>query len=179
VTVEFEGAFPGQLVKMTWDQERFLEPGSVLVFVYYQGRLLLTRHKRRGWELPGGTREDAELPVHTAIREVYEETGAVLEKIEPLGQYVIEAAGMPPLVKTIYIAKACGMHPLPSGFETAEVRLEEQAPSPEHVKGSAEYSILLKDDVYRYALERAKAHRFSSGREGELVDGTLAEMAGR
>ncbi|ASS77241.1 hypothetical protein CIG75_15215 [Tumebacillus algifaecis] len=122
----------------------------------------MTRHQTRGWELPGGTREAGEWPLQTAIREVYEETGAEVCAIEPLGQYVIEAEGMGPLVKTIYVAKVERMHSLPDGFETEEVRHFANPPSSEVVKAGAEYSLILKDDVYLHALERVREHRFAA-----------------
>lgn len=39
---------------------------------------LMTRHRDRGWELPGGRLEDGEGPVHCALREFREETGHLL-----------------------------------------------------------------------------------------------------
>ncbi|TCP55374.1 8-oxo-dGTPase [Tumebacillus sp. BK434] len=157
---EFAGSYPGQQVRLSFARCDFQEAGYVLVFAFYEGRLLMTRHQKRGWEIPGGTREAGEFTVQTAIREVYEETGAEVCAIEPLGQYVIEADGMAPLVKTIYVAEIGALHPLPEGFETEEVRLFDEPPTPEAVKAGAEYSLILKDDVYAHALERVRGHRF-------------------
>nr|WP_236587924.1 NUDIX domain-containing protein [Tumebacillus amylolyticus] len=122
---------------------------------------MLTRHQRRGWEVPGGTREAQEWPIQTAVREVYEETGAELAAIEPLGQYAIELDGTPPFVKTIYVARIARMHAIPAGFETEEAKLFAEPPSVEEVRAGAEFSPILKDEVYPLALERVLKHRFA------------------
>ncbi len=52
-------------------------PYTVIVAVQ-DGRFLMVRHAKRGWELPGGKLEDNEGPVHCALREFREETGHLL-----------------------------------------------------------------------------------------------------
>ena len=160
---QFAGSYPDQQVRLTFEEREFLDAGYVLVFAFWQGRLLMTRHKRRGWEIPGGTREPGEFAVQTAVREVYEETGGEVGSLEAVGQYVIESPGAPTLVKTIYVAKLAALHDLPDGFETEAVRLfaPDEVPTPEQVRASAEYSPILKDDVYRLALEAVCGHRFA------------------
>jgi 8-oxo-dGTP diphosphatase len=162
VSYEFAGSYPEQRVRLTFDLSELIDPGYVLVFPYFKGRLLLTRHKKRGWELPGGTRETGEWPIQTAIREVYEETGAEISAIEPLGQYVIEAPNAETLVKTIYVAQVSALYAIPDGFETEEARLFDEPPAWEQVRANEEYSLILKDDVYRLALEQVRGHRFAN-----------------
>lgn len=49
---------------------------TVAVFVAWEGRVLLHRHRRLGmWLPPGGHIEPGELPDEAAVREVFEETG--------------------------------------------------------------------------------------------------------
>ena len=47
---------------------------------FYQ-QWLLTKHKIRGWEFPGGKKEEGETLEEAAIREVEEETGARSQNI--------------------------------------------------------------------------------------------------
>jgi 8-oxo-dGTP diphosphatase len=158
---EFNGAYPNQRVRLTFDCQELLDPGYVLIFPFYQGRLQLTKHRERGWELPGGTRIPGEFPIQTVVREMYEETGSELDSVEPIGQYVIEAPNEPLFVKTIYVARICNMHPIPGGFETLAVELFDQPPSPEEIRTRDDYSPILKDDVYRLALDVVRGHRFA------------------
>jgi len=53
---------------------------TVAVFVVHEGKVLLHRHRKLGmWLPPGGHIEDGELPDEAAVREVFEETGLVVE----------------------------------------------------------------------------------------------------
>lgn len=60
----------------------------VVVLTFYNGKLLLSRHKKRStWETQGGHIEAGETPIEAAKRELYEESGAVDFDIEPLCDY--------------------------------------------------------------------------------------------
>ena len=60
----------------------------VVVLSEYQGKILLSRHKKRTtWETQGGKIEPGETPLMAAKRELYEESGAVDFEIEPLCDY--------------------------------------------------------------------------------------------
>ena len=55
---------------------------TVAVFVAWDGKVLLHRHKKLGmWLPPGGHIERDELPDDAALREVYEETGLRVELV--------------------------------------------------------------------------------------------------
>lgn len=60
----------------------------VVVLSEYQGKILLSRHKkRRTWETQGGHVEPGETPLDAAKRELYEESGAIDFDIAPLCDY--------------------------------------------------------------------------------------------
>ncbi|MDE7288446.1 MAG: NUDIX domain-containing protein [Oscillospiraceae bacterium] len=58
----------------------------------YNGKLVFCKHRQRETlEIPGGHREIGEMIDETARRELYEETGAVDFKIEPICVYSVTA----------------------------------------------------------------------------------------
>ena len=55
---------------------------TVAVFVVWEGKVLLHRHRKLGmWLPPGGHIERDELPDDAAVREVLEETGVEVELV--------------------------------------------------------------------------------------------------
>jgi 8-oxo-dGTP pyrophosphatase MutT (NUDIX family) len=55
---------------------------TVAVFVVWEGKVLLHRHRKLGmWLPPGGHIEENELPDEAAVREVLEETGLVVQLV--------------------------------------------------------------------------------------------------
>jgi 8-oxo-dGTP diphosphatase len=65
-----------------------VETFDAVVVLFASGKVVLVRNVRRAWEFPGGRREDGESYQETAVREVFEETGATISDIEYLGHYV-------------------------------------------------------------------------------------------
>lgn len=53
--------------------------------VFKEGKLLMTRLRARGWDIPGGHVESEESPHQTMRREVLEETGAEVGVYDMLG----------------------------------------------------------------------------------------------
>ncbi len=147
----------GLPVELTFDPLEYEqhEARHVLIFPFWQGKLLFTRHRTRGIELPGGKIEAGETSLAAAVREVYEETGSILEGIERLGQYRINHS----MVKDIYVARVLHYADIPSGSDVIETILYDRPPT--DVKGNPAFSRLLYDDVYPLALVRASAHRFA------------------
>ena len=59
-----------------------------LVLSYYNGKILLSRHKDRStWETQGGHIEENETPLKAAKRELFEESGAIDYSIVPVCDY--------------------------------------------------------------------------------------------
>lgn len=63
----------------------------VVILSTHQGKILLSRHKKRlTWETQGGHIEPGETPLAAAQRELYEESGALSYDISPLCDYRAE-----------------------------------------------------------------------------------------
>ncbi len=107
----FPGVYPNQHIDLTFTPPFNPAPDFVLVYAFYQKQLLFTHHQSRGWELPGGKCNPGEWAIHTAIREVYEETGAELAALKPIGQYTLIYPNKVRQFKTIYLAQIETMHP--------------------------------------------------------------------
>jgi len=147
----------GLPVTLTFDPKEYSlqEARHVLIFAFWQGKLLFTRHRQRGIELPGGKIEPGESSLAAAVREAYEETGAILDGIERIGQYTVNEE----LRKDIYIARVLRCD-APTGTDVTETVIFEDVPV--SVKGNPLFSRILQDDVYPLALDRALCHPFAT-----------------
>ena len=80
----------GGTVKLSFLNDSFSKQADhVLVICRFFDQWLLTRHKERGWEFPGGKREPGETLEVAALREVEEETGAKLKNLHFIGEYEV------------------------------------------------------------------------------------------
>jgi 8-oxo-dGTP pyrophosphatase MutT (NUDIX family) len=105
-------------------------PSAAVAVHDEQGNLLLVLHADKNiWVAPGGLIEPGELPADAAIREVWEETGLVVELTGLLGVY-----GGPDLivdypngdrasyVGTVFRGRVVGGEPRPDGEEVLDLR---------------------------------------------------------
>jgi 8-oxo-dGTP diphosphatase len=58
---------------------------AVIIAKFNNQFIIIKNKKRGGWEIPGGNREIGESILHTASRELFEETGAVRLELTPFG----------------------------------------------------------------------------------------------
>lgn len=93
----------------------------VVILSEFEGKLLLSRHRRRDtWETQGGHIEPGETPMDAARRELYEESGATGYDITPLFDYrTINERG--DTAGVIFFAKIRTLSPMPDS-EMADVR---------------------------------------------------------
>ena len=127
------------------------EPKHVWVVCQYDGQWLLTKHKERGLEFPGGKVEQGETAKEGAIREVKEETGGLVENIVYIGQYYVKGKS-DDVVKNIYFAQIKKLEKQPTYFETEGPVLLDKLPK--NIKQDPLYSFMMKDDVLTYTLKR-------------------------
>ncbi|WP_431869486.1 NUDIX domain-containing protein [Nocardiopsis eucommiae] len=113
---------------------------SVVCLTYLGDRPLMVRHRRRAWEFPGGHREGGEDLCATARREAYEEAGATLADLRPLGYYVLSDGH----TTVVTHARVSALEPLGGEYETVEARAFDQLP-PEH-------ELSWADGLYAYLL---------------------------
>ena len=93
----------------------------------YQKKWVFCRHKQRQtWEIPGGHREAAEDVSETAKRELYEETGAVSAKIQPITVYGVTIDGVETYGE-LYYAEIDELGNLPES-EIGETMLSDRLP---------------------------------------------------
>nr|WP_263325349.1 nucleoside triphosphatase YtkD [Neobacillus sp. Marseille-Q6967] len=141
----------GNKVELAFFQNAFAEEAKhVLVICEYQDGWLLTKHKKRGLEFPGGKVEDGETLEEAARREVLEETGAALSSLHPIAEYrVSEQKGS--FVKAVFWGNIKNFNETNHYFETE---------GPVIVNGdlnklrfNAEYSFIMKDQVIEECLK--------------------------
>ena len=129
------------------------EPKHVWIICKYRDKWLLTKHKERGLEFPGGKVEHGETAEQGAIREITEETGGVVDHIHYIGQYYV-AGKKEHVIKNVYFATIKKLVEQPTYFETeGPVLLKE---IPENVKHNHLFSFIMKDDVLSKSMTHIK-----------------------
>jgi 8-oxo-dGTP diphosphatase len=141
----------GLKVELVFEKHFFdQESNHVLIICRYQNKWLLTQHKKRGLEFPGGKRETGESLEEAAIRETYEETGGVIKEPVFVGEYKVYDG--PPFVKTIFFAEVEELVLKPDYLETDGYKLWEGEPA--DMQTHPEFSFIMKDKVVELAFKQ-------------------------
>ncbi|WP_152655420.1 RNA deprotection pyrophosphohydrolase [Oceanobacillus sp. CFH 90083] len=128
-------------------------PKHVWVICRYKDKWLLTDHKERGMEFPGGKVESGEAAEQAAVREVMEETGATVNKLHYIGQYKVDGRHET-VIKNVYYAEVQELTLQSTYYETKGPVLLKKIP--ENVKNKSNFSFIMKDAVLESCMLRIK-----------------------
>ncbi|MBT2217049.1 nucleoside triphosphatase YtkD [Virgibacillus dakarensis] len=132
-------------VKLSFADQPFSKtPKHVWVICKFKDNWLLTKHRDRGFEFPGGKVEKGETAKQAAIREVMEETGGAVKEIAYIGQYFVAGKGGN-IIKNVYFATVSDLTQQHTYFETDGPLLLDSIPN--DVKHNDLYSFIMKDGV--------------------------------
>lgn len=123
----------------------------VLAIPLYQGKYVLTNHKKRGIEFPGGKIEKNETSECAIKRELFEETGAVIQGMQYIAQYTVyHPSGKRWFTKDVFAINV-------KAIEGKQDYLETKGPVVVHSLDTIdekEKSYLLTDEVILKCAER-------------------------
>lgn len=138
-------------VKLSFEKEPFSkDPKHVWIICRYKDQWLLTAHRSRGLEFPGGKVEKGETADEAAHREVMEETGASIKSLQYIAQYFVDGKGGQ-IIKNVYFAQIDELLQRDHYFETkGPVLLDEL---PKDIKQNKRYSFMMKDEVLTRTLD--------------------------
>lgn len=123
----------------------------VLVIIKTEAGWLLTNHKVRGLEFPGGKVEEGETVEQAAIREVYEETGALLDRLVWIGEYRVND-GITPFVKAVFWGRTDTIQKKNDYLETNGPVLVDGDIL--ELRQGEEYSFIMKDHVIEECIKQ-------------------------
>lgn len=146
----------GKRVQLSFRRNAFpLKAKHVLVICRYLGKWLLTNHKERGLEFPGGKIERDESIEKAARREVYEETGGIVKELHFIGEYFVAEE----FVKAIVYAEVSSIEERAHYYETKGPIIKEGELIDELDK--PEFSFIMKDQVVPLVLKKLKEGKSS------------------
>ncbi len=142
-------------VHLSFDKEPFSKsPKHVWIICRYEGKWLLTHHRTRGLEFPGGKVEEGETAEQAAVREVMEETGGVVDNLHYVAQYYVDGKS-DTIIKNVYFADITSLEEQDTYYETLGPKLLEAIP--QNVKKNNQYSFMMKDEVLDHCLTHVQS----------------------
>jgi len=137
-------------VKLSFQKQPFSKtPKHVWVICKYRRKWLLTKHRSRGLEFPGGKVEEGESAREAAIREVKEETGGVVKELYYIAQYFVSGKS-DTVIKNVYYAPIDSLIEQDTYYETEGPVLLDSIP--ENIKEKHKFSFMMKDEVLSRCL---------------------------
>lgn len=124
-----------------------IESRHVLVIAKFNGKWLLTEHKERGLEFPGGKAETGESLANAAKREVYEETGGLIDELEWFAEYLVHSE--PPFSKTVFTGTVAAVDEIDLMETNGAVLVDS-------LDLDSDFSFLMKDEGMKQIMERVK-----------------------
>ncbi|WP_243385970.1 RNA deprotection pyrophosphohydrolase [Bacillus kexueae] len=149
--IRFTDYYQNEVLLSFEDHPFSKNPKHVWVICMYQKKWLLTSHKDRGLEFPGGKVEKGETPEEAAKREVFEETGGIVRNVQYLGQYKVLGKEKT-IVKNIYFSQVEEMVKKKHYLETNGPVL--LADFPDQIDQDNRFSFIMKDGVLFNSLHR-------------------------
>lgn len=120
------------------------DSSSSMVFAFFKGKFVMSWHPtRKGWEIPAGRIETNETPEKCATREAFEETGAILNKLIPIGIFILDSNDKKSIT-ALYKADIEKFEPKPDWSETGIVKLFDELPK------ELSYNDLIYENVLNY-----------------------------
>ena len=133
-----------------------IPPRHVLILVNLNNQWVLTKHKTRGLEFPGGKVEQGETLEEAAAREAYEETGAVISTLKRIGTYMIK--GEEPFAKAIFFAEADSVEQKNDYLETDGPQLWNG--DLDSLQEDDAFSFIMKDKVIRMSMKYLRENHY-------------------
>ncbi len=140
-------------VKNEWNEEA----RHVLVICQYKDQWLLTKHKERGLEFPGGKRETGETTIQTAQREVMEETGGIIKSLQWIAAY--QVFGEVPFLKDVFFARISQLSSKEDYLETDGPVLITGNIIKKRWKDS--FSFIMQDEVIQFCISYIESELLS------------------